>query len=237
MAARPEGDRLDRDKIVKAALQLLDEVGLDKLSTRTLADWLGVKSPALYWHFKSKSALVDAMAQAMLRDASWPDPPVPGDDTAVWLADRGRAFRRALLAHRDGARVHAGTRPSPAQLSTINAQVAALTAAGFTPTDAARAALAVSRYTIGWVLEEQARAERPPTTDTAKPAKRAARADTASTASTADDLEDFPDLAAALDVLEQRDPDTDFDFGLTALTAGLSAAAQATKRPAPGKLP
>jgi TetR/AcrR family tetracycline transcriptional repressor len=233
MAARPEGDRLDRDKIVRAALQLLDEVGLDKLSTRTLADWLGVKSPALYWHFKSKGALVDAMAEAMLGDASWPDPPAPGDDAAIWLADRGRAFRRALLAHRDGARVHAGTRPSPDQLSALNEQVAALTAAGFTPTDAARAALAVSRYTIGWVLEEQARAERPPTTGPAEGAKRTASADTVRAASTTDDLSAFPSLAAAQDVLEQRDPDKDFDFGLTALTAGLSAAAQATSERRP----
>lgn len=202
--ARPERDRLDRDKIVRAALRLLDEVGLDGLSTRTLAEWLGVRSPALYWHFKSKRELVDAMAEAMLREAPWPDLPRPGDDASVWLADRGRAFRRALLSHRDGARVHAGTRPSPRQLPSLNAQVVALTSAGFAPTDASRAALAVSRYTIGWVLEEQAISGR------------------ADHRGGEPDLGAFPGLDAARDVYEQRDPDTDFDFGLRALVAGLT---------------
>jgi TetR/AcrR family transcriptional regulator, tetracycline repressor protein len=205
---RQERERLDRGKIVRAALHLLDEVGLDGLTTRTLADWLGVRSPALYWHFKNKRELVDAVAELMIQQTSWPDPPRPGDDVTVWLAGRGHAFRRALLAHRDGARVHAGTRPSAGQLSSVNAQIAALTSVGFDPTDAARAALAVSRYTIGWVLEEQAASSR---TEAAEGGP---------------DLSDFPELQAARDVLEQRNPDADFDFGLRALIAGLAVAAR-----------
>ena len=52
--------KLDRDVILQAALSLLDEVGMDKLSTRLLAERLGVQQPALYWHFKNKRALLDA---------------------------------------------------------------------------------------------------------------------------------------------------------------------------------
>lgn len=185
-----------------------------------------MRSPALYWHFKSKGALVDAMAETMLLEAHWPDPPGPGDDVMAWLADSGRAFRRALLAHRDGARVHAGTRPSTDQLSAINTQVATLTAAGFTPTNAARAALAVSRYTIGWALEEQARPERPSTTDEEASRRTVATENPVPSES----LKDLPELAAAQDVLEQRDPEADFDFGLRALIAGLSAAAAEAAR-------
>ena len=59
--------KLDRDVILQAALSLLDEVGMDKLSTRLLAERLGVQQPALYWHFKNKRALLDAMNGEILR--------------------------------------------------------------------------------------------------------------------------------------------------------------------------
>lgn len=196
-------ERLDRGKIVREALAMLDEVGLDALSTRGLADWLGVQSPALYWHFKNMRDLLDAVADLMLQEADWPAAPTPGEDAAQWLAERARVFRRALLAHRDGARVHAGTRPSHGQLPSITAQITALTAAGFNPADAARATLAVSRFTIGWVLEEQAAS--------AAGAERGAY-----------DLGSHPELEAARAVFEQRDPDTDFEYGLNALVTGLA---------------
>lgn len=194
-------ERLDRRKIVAAALELLDEVGLDELSTRLLATRLGVKQPALYWHFKNKGELTAALAEAML-DGATPPPPAPGDDPAAWLADRARAFRRALLAHRDGARVHAGSRPTTAQLPALDAQVTALTTTGMSPGDALRATLAVSRYTIGWVLEEQAaqdEAEEQPV------------------------LGAFPGLAAAATVFAQRDTNGNYEHGLLALITGLLA--------------
>ena len=205
---RSDRERLDRDKITRAALHLLDEVGLDGLTTRRLARWLGVQSPALYWHFKHMDALIDAVAQAMLEEAVWPEPPRPEDEVTDWLAERAHVFRRALLAHRDGARVHAGTRPSQRQLPAINAQIDALTGAGFTPSNAARAVLAVSRYTVGWVLEEQAATSGDPNIEAMIEA------------------DVFPALHAARHVFDQRDPDGDFDFGLRALIAGLTLSAR-----------
>ena len=53
--------KVDRAQIVDEALKLLNEVGIDALSTRLLADRLNVRQPALYWHFKSKRALIEAM--------------------------------------------------------------------------------------------------------------------------------------------------------------------------------
>ena len=60
------GARLTRDTVLRAALELLDEVGIDGLSTRKLAERLGVQSPTLYWHFKNKGELLDAMAEAIM---------------------------------------------------------------------------------------------------------------------------------------------------------------------------
>ena len=49
--------KLDRQQIVDAALDLLNEVGIDQLSTRLLAQRLKVQQPALYWDFASKGAI------------------------------------------------------------------------------------------------------------------------------------------------------------------------------------
>src|SRR5438445_9330511 len=47
---------LTREEIVDAAMTLVDEVGLDALTMRAVADRLGVYPNALYWHIGSRSA-------------------------------------------------------------------------------------------------------------------------------------------------------------------------------------
>jgi len=69
--------KLDREVILETALGLLDEVGMDKLSTRLLAERLGVQQPALYWHFRNKRALLDAMNSELLRRAHKRQLPLP----------------------------------------------------------------------------------------------------------------------------------------------------------------
>ena len=54
--------KLSRETVIRAALDLLNEVGVDGLSTRRLAERLGVQQPALYWHFKNKRELLDALS-------------------------------------------------------------------------------------------------------------------------------------------------------------------------------
>ena len=58
-------------------------------------------------------------------------------------------FRRALLAYRDGARLHAGTRPQEPQFAIIEAKVALLCRAGFTPEHAVNLLFAVGRFVSG----------------------------------------------------------------------------------------
>src|SRR5262245_34029368 len=49
---------LDQAQVVRAALALLDEVGLDELTMRRLAERLGVKAAALYRHVRGKDELL-----------------------------------------------------------------------------------------------------------------------------------------------------------------------------------
>ena len=50
---------LSRDTVVRAALELLDEVGLADLTLRGVAERLGVQAPALYWHVRNRQDLID----------------------------------------------------------------------------------------------------------------------------------------------------------------------------------
>ncbi|MFZ4896447.1 TetR/AcrR family transcriptional regulator C-terminal domain-containing protein [Plantibacter sp. Mn2098] len=192
--------RLDRQQIVAAALELLDEVGLDRLTTRALAQRLGVQQPALYWHFKNRDELLASMAEKMLTE-ELPAQPEVGSDPSVWLAERARAFRRALLAHRDGARVHAGSTPALAQLPMLEAQISVMMDAGLSAREALQTGMVISRYTIGWVLEEQASILRLPAPD--------------------DIQNDAPALSSALQSFDQGDSNANFEYGLAAVIDGL----------------
>jgi TetR/AcrR family tetracycline transcriptional repressor len=144
----------------------LDEVGLDGLSMRKLADTLGIKAPTLYWHFADKKALLDALSAEMTAAAMAPvEHPAPGQSWSGWLADRARAFRRGLLAHRDGARLHAGTVPRGTDTSALHRLVDLMLADGLSQDDVLATVLAVSRYTVGCVIEEQQATEPLPDAD------------------------------------------------------------------------
>jgi len=147
--------RLGRDLVIAAALDLLDEVGLDAISTRALARRLGVEQPSLYWHFRNKGDLLAAMSTAaMTPHAHEPLPQVP-QDWQAWFLDNTRSFRRTLLQRRDGARLHAGSHPGP-DLERIALKIRFLVDSGVPEVEARTAMLTASRFTVGSVLEEQA---------------------------------------------------------------------------------
>ncbi|WP_244115923.1 TetR/AcrR family transcriptional regulator C-terminal domain-containing protein [Burkholderia cepacia] len=139
-----------------AALELLDEQGLDALTTRRLAQRLGVESAALYWHYRDKSMLLSEMAAVALARHHMLDVPADTAQWDVWFADNARSFRRALLAHRDGARLHAGSTPDPDAVDRIRPKIAYLVRAGLTEQEAGMAMLVAGQFTIGCVLEHQA---------------------------------------------------------------------------------
>lgn len=59
---------LQRETVARAALQLLDEVGLDGLTMRRLAAYLDIQNPSLYWHFTKKQELLNCIAVLMIAE-------------------------------------------------------------------------------------------------------------------------------------------------------------------------
>ncbi|MEW2523540.1 TetR/AcrR family transcriptional regulator C-terminal domain-containing protein [Streptomyces sp. NPDC047071] len=207
--------RLDRTRVARVALDLLNETGLDGLTLRAIAQRLDVKAPALYWHFKDKQALLDEMATEMLRrmaaDLTGGPDPAEGDWAAA-LTEAMRALRRHLLRYRDGAKVYSGTHFTDISYAApMEAQLRRLTRAGFTPDAAARAWLTAYSYTIGYVIEEQATGPDP-----------AAGEGGYDLAARAERLKDYP-LAAAAGEEMFRAYETGFETGLAAVVAGIGA--------------
>ena len=90
-----DGISLSRDAVVAAALPLLDEVGIDGLSMRALADRLGVKAASLYWHLRDKQQLLEMLAEAVLDAVEVPV------STAPWRGQVESACERLAASLRD----------------------------------------------------------------------------------------------------------------------------------------
>lgn len=148
---------LDRQQIVTEAVALLDEAGLDGLTLRKLATRLGVQAPTLYWHLRNKADLITALSEFIL-EAEFPtlDPPAAGQHWREWLTLFAGRLRRAMLAHPDGARVVSSAQLSTAMAAISEVAMRALVDQGVPLREARLTVLAVERFTIGHVLEEQA---------------------------------------------------------------------------------
>ena len=194
--------------MVAEALDLMDEVGLDGLTMRRLAERLGVTAASLYRHVRDRDDLVALLAD----EVSGLVPMVASD--APWrqaLRDMARGYRAVLLAHRDAARLLAGTPPAgPQRLRHIEALLQVLVAAGFADRDAAWAAYHFNNFVTESVADEvriasTARIEGMTSADLNRRARDALRALPA---------ERFPCLTRMADSIASDDPAALFEFGL-----------------------
>jgi TetR/AcrR family tetracycline transcriptional repressor len=147
---------LNQAVVLDAAIELLDETGLDELTTRKLADRLGVRVGALYWHYANKQALLDAIAEHMLAVAS------RGLPTSGTWRERVTAFanahRETMLAHPDGARVIATmSAPGASAMEFLGRLLTTLASAGMASPEREACADVVTSYVNGFTIEEQAR--------------------------------------------------------------------------------
>ncbi len=197
----PRPRRLDRTSIVSAAIELLDERGLDDLSMYAIAARLGVRQPALYHHFRHKAEILAAVADEVLDRRHTGRLPQPGEQWRDFLVRNAHSMRAAMLSVRDGARLIATSGPRAPHLGNAVAQVDFLEQHGFSGTGAVLAYIAVSRYTIGATLEQQSSTGTPILTTVTAGAEHLAQ---------------LAEQVAALG------PDHEFAVGLHALVAGLT---------------
>ena len=164
---------LTLDHVVSAAFVVLNRDGLAKLSTRAIAAELGVSMNTVMWHIGTKDRLLDVMADTIVGQVDLAKLHGSDCEQASELIER---LRQAMLSHRDGASVVAGT--SPVMSSTLAFGDHLLTVLfEVCPTykSAAWTAWNLLYFTLGLVQEEQrhppqcVRSWKTPSTSTASP--------------------------------------------------------------------
>jgi AcrR family transcriptional regulator len=214
-----------RADVLAAALRLLDADGLDGLTMRRLAASLDLRPSALYHHFRDKEALIDTLAEQLLAEVGEADPDGPWDERVVAIALQ---VRSALMAHRDGARVVAGTFvPRPNTLRIGERIVEALRDAGLAEDLWASTAFALNYYILGHTIEEQARDE------------LVARGEWNGRLEELASASPFPLIVHASTGLEELDGTTRFRRGLDLIVDGIRVAAHsdAAEPPARARTP
>ena len=217
-AGRPRAGKepLTRERILEAALSLVDGEGIEALSMRRLAKELGVDPMAIYHHLPKKRALLRALIEQVFSEMR-----VPGSvETGSWQ-ERVRAW---ACAFRDVARAHPklvphlATYPEAATVATLESTeelYAALEAAGMPPIQIFGAVGAVVDYVNGFALAEASGALGEPNEQREMLEVLDARPQ-----------EELPAMRRTLEALPSGDLGTNFEFGLEVVLAGLEATAR-----------
>lgn len=150
---------LTADDVVEGACELAQKVCLDDLSMTSLAEHLGVGTPSLYGHFRTKAELVPAMARHAVRTAALPTLHVaPGQwrHSLHRYAHRMRdaLTRNPLVIDLVLIRKLTGSQDQLVGTAPHHQAVAALVEAGLSPADAARTLAVLTLHIHGSVVLE-----------------------------------------------------------------------------------
>lgn len=128
-AQPPRRAPLNRDRVLRAAVALADDVGIEALSMRNLAEQLGVVPMAIYKHVANKEELLDGMVEVIVGEI---DPPVRGADWKDAIRRRILSARCALLHHRWSSQViESRTHAPPVVLDYMDSLIGMFRAGGF----------------------------------------------------------------------------------------------------------
>lgn len=206
---------LNRDRIVEAAVALVDEVGIDGLTMRAVSRRLGAGTMSLYRHVSGREELLDLVLDAMAGEIRVS--PLTGrwrDDLATIARDMRAALLKRpqltmLLTSRSGR--------GGAELPMLDRTLGVLRDAGFGRRGAVRANQALGNFVAGAALWEAVGLAGTRGADRA--AERQAVADMAA----ALPADVFPNLAWVGAKISADSVDDRFEFGLTCLLDGFEA--------------
>jgi TetR/AcrR family tetracycline transcriptional repressor len=145
---------LTREKILGAALEIVDEEGLDALTMRRLAADLGVNPMSIYHHLPGKSAVVSGLVGVVFSEIR-----VPPSEGLPWqerVRTYARAYRNVVRSHPNLALriVSDAATVSEAVLSGSEPLYGALEEAGLPPARIVQAADTVVDFVHGFALGE-----------------------------------------------------------------------------------
>lgn len=155
MAQRTDGSRqsrdpLSRDRVLRAAVDLADESGIESLTMRKLGESLGVEAMSLYNHVANKTDLLDGMIDLVFGEIE-----LPSTDWKPAMRSRAVSARAALSRHRWAiGLMESRSSPGPATLRHHDAVIGCLRDAGFPMALVAHAYSVLDSFIYGFALQE-----------------------------------------------------------------------------------
>lgn len=140
---------LDRARIVRSALRIVDAEGIDALSFRRVATDLGVTPMSLYWHVADKAELLELVGHAVLDEVALPR---RVGDWREQLREVHRALLATALRHPNTADILIGrARYGRSGLAMFERILSILLDAGFGPEAAFDAYQSLYLFTLGFL--------------------------------------------------------------------------------------
>jgi AcrR family transcriptional regulator len=144
---------LSRERILEAALALLDRDGLDALSMRKLGEALGVEAMSLYNHVPNKAALLDGIHELILTSVPAPPTQRASQNWRRFARHQAHALYATLCAHPHAIGLFA-TRfaVTTASFARLAYYLQVLHDAGFSAYDAQRVVHVVLAFVVGHAM-------------------------------------------------------------------------------------
>lgn len=154
---RRERGSINPDDIIKGAFELAEQVGIDNLSMPLLGRHLGVGVTSIYWYFRKKDDLLNAMTDRALRTYVFATPHNEADDWRQTLHNHAWTMRKAFMGNPilcDLILIRSALSPRAAQLGVLEVEksIASLVGAGLSVEDAFETYSAVSLHVRGSVV-------------------------------------------------------------------------------------
>jgi TetR/AcrR family tetracycline transcriptional repressor len=151
---RPKIPLLSRSKIVEAALELIDEEGVDQLNIRKLARRLEVQGPSIYHYFADRDEVLAAVGLTVLQDIRIPKR--RSQRWTDWMIQDAMAYYRAVEAHPNIAPILLDRRTRPGAAQRFNAALEQMEDAGISPADGLSLIDAIEGLALSWLAFSRA---------------------------------------------------------------------------------
>src|SRR5271166_4914900 len=154
---RRERGSINPDDIISGAFELAEQVSIDNLSMPLLGKHLGVGVTSIYWYFRKKDDLLNAMTDRALSKYVFATPYVEASDWRETLRNHARLMRKTFMGNPilcDLILIRAALSPKAARLGVqeVEKAIANLVEAGLSPEDAFDTYSAVSVHVRGSVV-------------------------------------------------------------------------------------
>lgn len=143
---------LSRERVLRAAMALADEEGLDALSMRKLGKQLGVEAMSLYKHVANKEDILDGLAELVASEIHLRS---PDTDWKAGMRERAISAREVFLRHPWAVGLmEARANPGAASMRYYDTVIGSLRRGGFSIRLAARAFSLMDAYVFGYAAQE-----------------------------------------------------------------------------------